>query len=72
MWKIEYSKEVRNYLYDSYPYTETIWQTMKALRHQADGLPSMIVMKKITDLSPILRAGINHPPSTSYPQDFQG
>jgi hypothetical protein len=39
MWKIEYSKEVRNYLYDSYPYTETVWQTIKALRHQVDGLP---------------------------------
>ena len=39
MWRIEYRKEVRNYIYDSYPYTETIWQTIKALRHTPDGLP---------------------------------
>jgi hypothetical protein len=39
MWKIEYSKEVRNYLYDSYPYTESIWQMLKTLRTTPDGLP---------------------------------
>ena len=39
MWKIEYSQEVRNYIYDSYPYTATIWQTIKALCHTPNGLP---------------------------------
>ncbi|MFN8493856.1 MAG: hypothetical protein U0350_40030 [Caldilineaceae bacterium] len=40
MWRIEYSQEVRNYIYDSYPYTETIWQTIKSLRHTLDGYPN--------------------------------
>lgn len=40
MWKIEYNKEVRNYIYDSHPYTATIWQTIKTLRHAPNGLPN--------------------------------
>lgn len=40
MWKIEYNKEVRNYIYDSYPYTATVWQTIKTLRHSTNGLPN--------------------------------
>ena len=39
MWSIEYSREVRNYIYDSYPYTEQIWQAIKSLRQTLDGLP---------------------------------
>ncbi len=39
MWAIEYEREVRNYIYDSYPYTETVWQAIKSLRHTVDGLP---------------------------------
>jgi hypothetical protein len=39
MWRIEYDKTVRNYIYDSYPYTERVWQAMKSLRTTADGLP---------------------------------
>ena len=39
MWAIEYKRDVRNYIYDSYPYTAAVWQAMKALRHTADGLP---------------------------------
>lgn len=39
MWAIEYKRDVRNYIYDSYPYTETVWQAMKALCYTADGLP---------------------------------
>lgn len=40
MWTIKYTKEVRDYIYDSYPYTEAVWQAVKALRQQPDGLPS--------------------------------
>lgn len=40
MWKIEYSKEVRNYIYDSYPYTAAIWQMLKTLRTTPNGLPA--------------------------------
>jgi len=40
MWKIEYSQEVRNYIYDSYPYTEAVWKIIKSLRHTPDGQPS--------------------------------
>ena len=40
MWRIEYDKTVRNYIYDSYPYTERVWQAMKSLRNTKDGLPS--------------------------------
>lgn len=40
MWSIEYSREVRNYIYDSYPYTEAIWQAIKTLRQTKDELPA--------------------------------
>lgn len=39
MWEIRYSKEVRDYIYDSYPYTESVWQAMKSLRNTRDGIP---------------------------------
>jgi hypothetical protein len=39
MWEVKYSKEVRNYIYDSYPYTEAVWQALKTLRHTDEGLP---------------------------------
>ena len=40
MWQIEYTKEVRDYIYDFYPYTHTVWQTIKALRQSPTGLPA--------------------------------
>jgi hypothetical protein len=40
MWSLSYSKEVRNYIYDSYPYTEAVWQAIKSLRQTQDGIPS--------------------------------
>jgi hypothetical protein len=40
MWRIEYDKTVRNYIYDSYPYTERVWQAIKSLRQSVDGLPT--------------------------------
>lgn len=39
MWDVKYTKEVRNYIYDSYPYTEAVWQAVKTLRQTKDGLP---------------------------------
>lgn len=33
MWRIEYDRSVKNYIYDSYPYTEKVWQLIKSLRH---------------------------------------
>lgn len=48
MWKIEYSREVRNYIYDSYPYTAEIWQLLKTLRTTANGLP----LEGYTEISP--------------------
>ena len=39
MWALSYSKEVRNYIYDSYPYTEDVWQAIKSLRQTQDGIP---------------------------------
>lgn len=40
MWRIEYDRSVRNYIYDSYPYTEKVWQAMKSLRHIESGVPA--------------------------------
>lgn len=39
MWRIEYDRSVKNYIYDSYPYTEAVWRAIKTLRNRADGLP---------------------------------
>jgi len=39
MWQIKYTKEVRNYIYDSYPYTEAVWQAVKSLWQTSEGLP---------------------------------
>jgi len=39
MWTIGYSQEVRNYIFDSYPYTAEIWQQIKSLRQTSNGLP---------------------------------
>ncbi len=39
MWTVGYTQEVRNYIFDSYPYTETVWQKIKTLRQTNDGLP---------------------------------
>ncbi len=39
MWTLGYSREVRNYIYDSYPYTAEVWQAIKSLRQTTDGLP---------------------------------
>lgn len=40
MWTIKYTKEVRDYIYDSYPYTEAIWQAVKSIRQLENGVPS--------------------------------
>lgn len=40
MWRIEYDRSVRNYIYDSYPYTEKVWQMIKLWRHTDNGLPT--------------------------------
>jgi len=40
MWRIEYTKEVRDYIFDSYPYTHAVWQALKSLRQTANGLPA--------------------------------
>ena len=40
MWRIEYDRTVRNYIYDSYPYTERVWQAIKTLRTTPAGLPA--------------------------------
>lgn len=40
MWTIKYTKEVRDYIYDSYPYTEVVWQAVKSLRQLQNGVPS--------------------------------
>ncbi len=39
MWTLGYSREVRNYIYDSYPYTAEVWQAIKSLRQTKDGIP---------------------------------
>ena len=39
LWDIEYSLEARNYLYDSYPYTEAILIAIEELRFIKDALP---------------------------------
>ena len=48
MWRIEYDRSVRNYIYDSYPYTEKIWQTIKSLRNIESGIPT----SNVTQLEP--------------------
>jgi len=40
MWRIEYDRSVRNYIYDSYPYTEKVWQAIKSLRYVESGIPA--------------------------------
>ena len=40
MWLIEYTKEVRDYIFDSYPYTHAVWQAIKSLRQTPNGLPA--------------------------------
>lgn len=39
-WEIEYSLEARNYLYDSYPYTEEVLIAIERLRFDEDAAPS--------------------------------
>lgn len=39
MWQIKYSQEVRNYIFDSYPYTAQVWAAIKTLRSSVNGLP---------------------------------
>ncbi len=39
MWTLGHSREVRNYIYDSYPYTAEVWQAIKSLRKTEDGIP---------------------------------
>ncbi len=48
MWRIEYDRSVRNYIYDSYPYTEKVWQAIKSLRHTESGMPA----DSVTQLEP--------------------
>ncbi len=38
MWLIEYTKEVRNYIFDSYPYTHMVWQAIKSLCQTPSGI----------------------------------
>ncbi len=40
LWDIEYSLEARNYLYDSYPYTEAILIAIEELRFLKDAIPA--------------------------------
>lgn len=40
IWDIEYNPEARNYLYDSYPYTEEILIAIEGLRFLEDALPT--------------------------------
>jgi len=40
MWTLGYSREVRNYIYDSYPYPAAVWQAIKSLRQTKDALPA--------------------------------
>jgi|GEM_PF-703255 len=39
LWDIEYSLEARNYLYDSYPYTEAALIAIEELRFDQDAIP---------------------------------
>jgi len=39
LWDIEYSREARNYLYDSHPYTENILIAIEELRFTKDAIP---------------------------------
>jgi adenylate kinase family enzyme len=48
MWRIEYDRTVRNYIYDSYPYTENVWRAIKSLRQTTNGLPA----EAVTQLEP--------------------
>lgn len=48
MWAVEYSREVRNYIYDSYPYTDAVWQAIKSLRQTKEGIPA----EGVTQLEP--------------------
>ena len=48
MWRIEYDRSVRNYIYDSYPYTEKVWRAIKSLRHTENGIP----LDPVTKLEP--------------------
>lgn len=50
MWEIRYSKEVRDYIYDSYPFTESVWKAMKSLKNICEGLPDDKVQQLELDL----------------------
>jgi hypothetical protein len=39
MWTLSYSRQARNYIYDSYPYTAEVWQAIKSLRQTQDEIP---------------------------------
>lgn len=39
IWEIAYSDEARNYLYDSYPYTEAVLIEIERLRLIKDAVP---------------------------------
>ena len=39
VWELEYSLEARNYLYDSYPYTEEVMIAIEMLRYDPDAVP---------------------------------
>ena len=38
MWRVRYDRTVRNYIFDSYPYTHDIWRAIRALE-QSEGIP---------------------------------
>ncbi len=38
MWRVRYDRTVRNYIYDSYPYTHDIWRAIRALE-RSEGIP---------------------------------
>jgi len=40
IWAIDYSAEARNYLYDSYPYTEPVLIEIERLRLTKDAVPA--------------------------------
>jgi hypothetical protein len=39
IWDIEYNPEARNYLYDSYPYTEDVLIAIEGLRFLKEAIP---------------------------------
>lgn len=67
MWTLRYAKEVRNYIFDSYPYTEVIWQAIKALRDSENALPAV----NLTEIEPNLYQWETHGHIVIYQRKIQ-